>query len=460
MTDQFDGLFDWDESEDLDALDTDEDPPLADDIIDEQRPRVITALPAGDGSLVLRGPGAGRTIVPSSSALAGVPTTSAGKLPTRDEALDGSHALMIVHRPHQNIDDIPRLLASILAETASDTSLGVSVRLPQAKPTAHAKWFDECAAAAVKIADPACYLLDPAIVRVKPISERQKGYAPYLADPPPSVTEVLDAQREAGANLLLSSGRALDPSEGQSALDVVFTEATAALASLSGNERLALNLTLPSQWLTRPTARNLLLDQLMEFSHFDLLYVRVQLPAGLSPFQQPIDPDLLEGYRKLACFAADEERTLLLPQTGLTGWLLLGLGATGFGAGPYGSSHAFREEKAQPRGGNIQEVERYFEPALLHAVERSVHDVLSEDPTYVLCDCPYCPTLHEGAWTQRGAKLHQLHWLGRLAADVMSGRSPISKVRRRVHAAQTAANSALLSGQNIPRHLQAWDPLL
>jgi hypothetical protein len=108
----------------------------------------------------------------------------------------------------------------------------------------------------------------------------------------------------------------------------------------------------------------------------------------------------------------------LLPHTGLTGWLQLGLGATGFGAGLWGSSHAFREDKERTGFGNNPEVQRYFEPALLHTVERSVHDVLSADPAYTMCDCPSCPALQDGSWNHRAAKLHQLHWLGRLAAVV------------------------------------------
>src|SRR5690606_39417293 len=128
--------------------------------------------------------------------------------------------------------------------------------------------------------------------------------------------------------------------EGQRALDAAFDEATTALGMLSNGERLALNLTLPATWLTRPAARTLLLDQLLDHDQFHTWHIRVQLPSGPSPFQQPIDPDLLEGHRRLANLAEDEQRRLLLPQTGLTGWLQLAFGAIGFGAGPVRSGHA------------------------------------------------------------------------------------------------------------------------
>ncbi len=460
MTDPDEAGFDWDDLDDEGARDVEESPPPEDDIVDAQRPRVVMSLPSGEGSLVLRGPGAGRTVIPSSLSTHGLPTMTVGTLPTRDQALSGQQALMIVHRPQEHIDDIPRLLASILAVTAGGVSLAASVLLPEAKAAAHAKWFDDCAAAAVRIADPACFLLDPSIVRVRPISSEEKQCAPYLTNESPSISEILDTQRAAGANLLLSSGRALDPSEGQRALNIVFAEATSALESLSEDERLALNLTLPAQWLTRPAARTLLLDQLLEHDQFDIWHIRVQLPAGLSPFQQAIDPNLLEGYRRLANLAEDEDRVLLLPQTGLTGWLQLGLGATGFGAASSETSQMFVEDKGRPRHGDISEVPHYFEPELLHAVDRSVHDILSANPAYYWCNCPYCPALRDGSWTDRAAKLHQLHWLGLLAADAMSGKSARSQIRRRLRRAQSAARYAPLFGPNVPEHLQAWEPLL
>lgn len=451
-------LFDWEDLDD-DEAESDDDLVNLDDVISHSAgPRVVSELPGGAGALVLTGPGAGRTVLPSMDATDGT-TQSAGGLPTRDEVLGGSRALFIVHCPHQHRSNIPHLLASILTATGGTVGLGAAVRLPTAKALAHRTWLEDCAAASLRIADPACYLLDPSIVQVKAISPRSQSWWPYLSGPSPSVGEVLDAQREAGANLLLSPGRAVDPSGGQRALNDAFDEATNALEAVAGGERLALNLTLPALWLSSPTARNMLLDQLLDQDQFGIWHIRVQWPAARS-YQQPTDPNLLQGYKRLAQLAEDEERVLLLPQTGLTGWLQLGFGATGFGAGPWGATHAFREER-EGGGGGKPEVPRYFEPTLLHSVERSVHDSLSEQPGYVACECPYCPTLLSGErWNHQLAKLHQLYWLGLLAGDAVSGRSPASQVRRRVHAAQAAASDTLLAGLNVPTHLRAWDPLL
>ncbi|WP_405165534.1 hypothetical protein OG203_10760 [Nocardia sp. NBC_01499] len=458
---QEEALLDWDDPEDDEDAQEEDGSDLDDVIADSQGPRVVTELPGGVGALVLTGRGAGRTVVPPSSAT-GNTTQSASGLPTRDEALSGSRPLMIVHCPHRDRRDIPHLLASILTATSGNVGLGAAVRLPTATATAHTNWLDDCAAAVLRIADPACYLLDPSIVRVKAVSTRSKKWWPYLASPSPSVDEVLDAQRAVGANLLLSPGRAVDPSGGQKALDDAFDEATRALELLAGGERLALNLTLPGQWLSSPTARNMLLDQLLDQDQFRVWHIRVQWPAALSPYQQPVDLNLLRGYKRLAQIAEDEERILLLPQTGLTGWLQLGFGATGFGAGPWSSSHAFKEEKEQGGGGGNPEVQRYFEPTLLHTIERSVHDVLSSDPEYVTCNCPFCPVLLSGGvWNHRLAKQHQLHWLGRLSGDAaLNGRTLASQVRHTVQAALSERSRSLLSGLNVPAHLQAWDQIL
>lgn len=424
-------------------------------------PRVVAELPGGQGSLVLSGPGAGTAVLPRTTDTGtGSPQTVTG-IATRDQALRGTRPLMIVHCPHQNRGSIPRLLASVLAATSGAVSVGASVRLPAGSSTAHNDWLDSCAAASVRLADPLCYLLDPTIVRVPEVSALAKRRSPYLAGGPLNIGDVLDAQRNAGANLLLTSGRALDPTSAQKSLDVAFEEADDALAALGPGERLALNLTLPAQWLSNRSLRNVLFAQLVDQEQFDLWHIRVQWPATLRALHQPLDYDLLDGYKRLSQLASDEERVLLLPQSGLTGWLQLGFGAAGFGAGPFGSGHAFKED-SQGGGGGNPPIPRYFEPTLLHPVERNVHDVLSARPGYVTCDCPYCPALLSGGdWDHELARLHHLHWMGRLAGiGAATGRSQAAAVRRTVRDAIGAAADQPLVGISVPQHLSVWDRLL
>lgn len=420
--------------------------------------RTLAALPDGR-ALVVSGPGAGTAVLERTDHTTfDLPETKWG-IADRNDSLSGSRPVIIVHCPHQNRSLTPRLLGSIVASTGGSVNVAASVRLPSATTASHSDWLNSCAAASLKIADPAGYLLDNGIVRVKPMSDRSQKWASHLNADPLSPKAVLAAQRAVGANLLLSDGRALDPGSPDKALRKAFDAADDALSELHQEERLALNLTLPAQWLKNADLREKLFAELIDQEQFDLWHIRVQWPSSLGAFEQPKDSDLLNGYKRLAQLAEEEERTLLLPQTGLTGWLQLGFGAAGFGVGATGSLHAFKEE-VERRGGSNQQVPRYFEPSLLHAVERAVHDALRKRPGYVECDCPFCPSLHAAPdWDHKLASLHHMHWLGRLCKPDGNLSRSVS-IRRTVRTAVKAATGQPLAGKNDPKHLRVWDHLL
>lgn len=454
--------YDWDDEQsdgdwggDETGAESVEDPSL--DLGDEDEASTAALLPNRSGVLILSGAGAGTVVTEPS----GPSSVTLATLKTRDQALSGTAPLLIVHRPYRYRGQIPRLLASVVRATAGSVALGAASPLPKGTAESHRLWLDGCAGASVLIADPMGFLLDSEIVRVNAPTERNQGWMPYLQNNPLDVVEVLEAQRQVGANLLLSPGRALDAANPQPALDIACAQGDEALTALQPGERLALNLTLPAQWLSRPALRDQLLNQLLDQEQFDIWYVRVQWPSTLRATEQPTADDLLQGYKRLSQLAVDEERVLLLPQSGLTGWLQLAFGASGLGSGLSGSDQAFKE----PVGGGTgaPQLERYFEPALLHWVERTVHDVLRGQASYVACDCPYCPALHATTpWSHELAALHGLHWTGRLCGlAAESGRGgPAAAVRRTVRAAVAAASTQPLAALSQPRHLAAWDRLL
>lgn len=451
---------DWDDDPDFDIEDggLQLDPPDSDALIglDDDQGLQIALLPDGS-ALRLTGSGAGSAVEEVPDPQAAVQAT----LPSRDEALDGRVPLLLVHRPYQGGGVLPRLLANVIATTGGRVSVGAVTPLPRSTAASHESWLSDCAAASVRIADPAGFKLDGGVISCDPPSDRSLRWWPYLAADPLVVADVLDAQRQVGANLLLSPGRGVDPSDPQGSLDAVFAEADRSLAELQNGERLALNVTLPRTWLSRPMLRDLLFAQLLDQEQFDVWHIRVQWPSALRATEQPVDFELLQGYKRLAQLAADEERALLLPQTGLTGWLQLAFGAVGFGSGMPGSDQAFKEPAGG--GGGVAPIERYFEPALLHSVERTVHEALRDRDGYVPCTCPYCPVLHASAdWRHDLSSLHQLHWMGRLAADAAAtGRGgPSGAVRRAVRGAIAAAAAEPLAGLSAPRHLAVWDRLL
>lgn len=421
--------------------------------------QVAARLPGGSGYLIVDGPGAGS--VTGSSA--GSEIREAAALPGRDEALDGTLPLFIVHRSAHYWRALPRLLAQLHAASGVNLALGVASSLPKAAERSHADFNSSCTAAAVRLLDPEGYLADPQDVRVDEPSDRARRWAPYLAGGPVGAGDLLNMQRDRGANLLLTSGRALDPSGYQRSLDAACAEGDDALSVLKPGERLALNLTVSAAWLTRPVLRRALLAQLVDQEQFDTWYVRVQWPKSVRAYAQPGDAALLAGYRELAEVAADEERRLLLPQTGLTGWLMLAFGAAGFGTGLTGSYQGFGE----PGGGagGKPRIERYFERQLLHTIERTARPVLQADPGYAQCPCPYCrPLLSGAAWSHQYAGLHYLYNAGTLTAQVAptaaGRRGTHGAVGRKVRSAQRLAEGKPLTGSSIPAHLRPWGQLL
>lgn len=421
--------------------------------------RAAARLPGGSGYLIVDGPGAGS--ITGSGAGSGI--REAAPLPGRDEALDGTLPLFIVHRTCHYWRALPRLLAQLHAAAGANVALGVASSLPTATEQSHAGFNSACGAAAVRLVDPHGYLTDPQDVRVKAPSDRSKRWAPYLDGGPVTAGELLNMQRDRGANLLLTSGRALDPAGAQGSLDAACAEGDDALAVLKPGERLALNLTMTAGWLARPVLRDALLAQLVDQEQFDTWYVRVQWPGSVRAYAQPAGTELLAGYRQLAQVAAEEERRLLLPQTGLTGWLMLAFGAAGFGTGLTGSYQAFGEPVGG--GGTNPRIERYFERQLLHTVERTTQPLLQRDPAYTKCLCPYCRPLFSGAaWSHQYAGLHYLFSAGTLTAQVAPAaagrRGTHGAISQKVRAARKFAEGKALAGNSDPAHLPAWGQLL
>ena len=419
----------------------------------------VARLADGSGDLVLDGPGAGSVRTPS----AGDESVEVSPIRDRESALDGRAPLFLVHRPYRYWRSMPRLLANIHASAGIGVALGVVSRLGMFSEDSHREFHGLCGAASVRIVDPEGSRSNPRGLRFLDTSPRQLARAPYLAPGAVvNVADVLDLQRERGANLLLTPGRALDPANPQPSLDEAFADGDEALAHLRSGERVALNLCMSADWLTSEHLRDALLAQLLDQEQFDTWYLRVQWSTSIRSHAQPILEPLLRGYRRIAELAADEGHILLLPQTGLTGWLMLAFGASGFGSGIGGAEQAFREETGG--GGNgAPPIERYFERSLLHTIERTSRHIVLGDPAYVQCHCPYCAALLAGpAWSHEYAGLHQVFNAGLLTSAVApTGRGGThGAVRRTVQAARHFALGKALTGLSEPRHLQVWDRVL
>jgi hypothetical protein len=227
--------------------------------------QAVAAFPDGSGAVLLTGPGAGTAVVDADAASPGV-----ARIPTRDDALDGASPVMLVHRGRYCTTYVPHVLGNVHAATAGRVRLGAVVDLPGRSPDANRQALDAARAAALRIADPRGFLCTPDVVAAPAIGHTHLRRAPYLGGRATDVQQVLDAQRSVGANLLLTSGRALEPGDAAEALSAATDEGDAALANLQPGERLALNLTLPAAWLISPALRTELLNHLLDQEQFDV----------------------------------------------------------------------------------------------------------------------------------------------------------------------------------------------
>jgi hypothetical protein len=460
--------LEWLEDEDslTEAVDEEQ---LADEAANEWLAAEEAYIPIDDGSgyLAVGGAGAGSMVsaLPFGSTVSKVSTAPA--VSSRDAALAGDRPVYLVHHGARYANFLPMVLGDLHHKKGRSMALGAVANLPTGKAGKIASIFQQASVAALRIADPQCYRLDDKILRLSPspIGKRALEYAPYLASAEDSdwLSQVLDAQRAVNANLLLTPGRALNPDDPQNSLDTAFQQADAALALTERGERVALNLTIPARWLASGALRNRLLDEILDQDQFDVLYVRIQW-APSKAFVPTVDSDLLMGIRRLANLCVDEGRSLLLPQTGITGWFALAHGATGFGLGVSGSEQAFTEYAFRRSQPGRQQAQRYFEKQMLHTVDRSVHDVVQQANGYVNCDCAYCPALFDSEpWSHPLAALHHIFSMGALTARVhedsdRGGRH--AAVRRIVASARRWSSGLPLGSDDVPRHLPVWDQAL
>ncbi|MBC8989277.1 hypothetical protein H9X95_03765 [Micromonospora chalcea] len=384
---------------------------------------------------------------------------------------------MLVHRPGRYAAVIPGALARIHSDFArSGLTLGVSAGLPKKGVSDTANYLDQCGTAAIKIADPEGFALPTDLVADPTLTEAQRTKVSYVQSAPQAGTpadrswnkQVAREQRAAGANVLLTPGRSLDPNnatwelaEANRALDDLIDE-------VDGDEVPAWNLTLPATWLIDENLRGQLLAELVDRDDALVWYIRVRWPLIRRSFGQTLNSQLLTGYRELAETARLEDRALLLPATGLTGWLALSWGALGFGTGPSSASQAWADHPriaARP-GVTRTTVNRFFSSPLLHTISVDSHNSLARTLSandYPPCDCSYCETQAEAlTWQPQTAAGHAVYAMGRLASAVASRRRSerASEIARLVRRSNDLYNSLPLGSQldpkEEPEHLSVW----
>jgi hypothetical protein len=222
------------------------------------------------------------------------------------------------------------------------------------------------------------------------------------------------------------------------------------------------NLTLAGDWLANPVLRTMLLDEIVESTE-PLWYIRVRWPIVEPRYGQLTNGPLLDGYKELAATAALEGKVLVLPNSGLTGWVATALGASGFSTGTSWPEQAFCDERRfgrQPGQSNPPAAERYFERAVLNPLLWSDAQGLGNVHGFVACQCRYCLAMRANGYSREHAGAHYLVRTARLLDDIGSTNRRLEALRS-VRSAQGFQASLNGTANAVPavwvaKHLPEW----
>ncbi|VXC36769.1 hypothetical protein [Nocardioides sp. AX2bis] len=390
-------------------------------------------------------------------------------LPTPAEALAGTVPTFVVHRSYNNAGLLPDLVVRAQRVCTTDAAVGVATRLPVQTPTAARKFLNSVSTATLRFADPEIHTLPGP--NIAPHSRHLRfatryNYASAAMPATPNSTwvrEVLDAQHDAGANVLLSASGWVGSAQSAQQLATAISFVTATRAELGSDDPMFVNLTLDTAWLTDATLRARLLQEIVE-SPEPLWWLRVMWPPiRPNPYSQLTATTLLNAYRELAQVASDEGKVLFLPNSGLTGWYATALGASGFSTGMSSTERAYLNQPPPSGGGGNPPRERVFERNVLHTILRTDQPPLTRQAGYQACGCAYCQQLANGPWQQKVEQLHYLLNGAELTATLgRTGRRAAGHAR--VQQADTfnraLSGAATLTGESEPKHLTEWEALL
>lgn len=392
--------------------------------------------------------------------------------------LSGAMPLLLLSKSAQCSSMIPTVARAAARVTAGQIGVGVVVRLPSQTVASSRQYLSRFGSSPVRIADPDLFRAPSAGSPDSGLSPRTSGWHPWLAAAPPVadpvdsawVSHVLDLQTSVGATVLLSATGWVSSASGATQLAHAMRWVAQSRAH-AGSTPMFVNLTLDGSWLTNTALRNALLHEMVESSE-RLWYLRFRWPVVQPRYGQLRDRALLEGYKELCVTATLEGKSLVLPNSGLTGWVGTALGATGFSTGPGWGEQAYAEQQrmgSQPGQRRPPPTLRYFERSALHTVDLPSHTALLGQSGYLLCRCRFCRSLSAAApspasWNKEVSLMHYLLRCARLTA-LLAGGSRRTEALREVRRARTFASSlggtpAALTGNNAPAHLAEWERLL
>jgi hypothetical protein len=295
----------------------------------------------------------------------------------------------------------------------------------------------------------------------------------YLSESDPATNQTrftnqaLDAQVTNGRNALISPWLVHNLSGTKRELEATVAFAGIAHESPKANGRkLLLGFEATENILADPISRNHLLNELVETPEHPI-YLRMTV-AGQSGPPQYANERALMGLRMVSESMKENGRSLLLPQSGLAGWLMLGFGARAFGSGVQFSS----QRPDIPRtggggGGGAAPLHWYFWPPFLGFVLAEEVSLLATASGFQSCSCPFCGGSLPPAGAafdnhaREAADKHFLWWCAQLCEDARRTNDRKGAIRWRIEAAQShwaAVQGAgvRLDSRSRPDHLEVW----
>lgn len=385
------------------------------------------------------------------------------------QILPTERPVLLIHQSYRYGNRLPEIVCEI-ATRYPQLRVGVVARMSQHSPRAITRFLNACRNHAELL------IADPEIFNRDDVAARTRRYYDHFTKPVPPgkrddiaskrwVKEILTVQESLGANVLLSPGIYIQTdSSAKTKLDTEIMRIRQALDCTPALPVMA-NFTLDRYWLTDHQQRAALLNEMVDLNSSSF-YVRVKWPVITPRYSQLKEPTIIRGYKEMASCLAEEAKSLVLPNTGLAGWLCVAFGATGFSSGIGHAQQSFAEERKygrRPGSPGPRRIERYFERSILHIVDRETHQVLAGNGKYRPCQCMFCRELavSSSGWDEEAAWLHYIWHCAGLTAKLCVGDR--QKAALQVVAKALSFHDSLgrtVTGPNCAQHLTVWHQCL
>lgn len=366
--------------------------------------------------------------------------------------------------------DRPRGFSDIVADlrTALATSrIGASIRIPRGRLAYNQDLIGELQPTASYV------LADPETRQVVlPFNKRGRGRADnaYLKEDTPRanraryVNQVLRSQINHGAAALITPSLIQGINPGNIDMDATVDFAKAAVAdSVSTGHDLIMGLEALHTVFANGTARNYMVNAIVDLDEELPVWLRMTSPAPQGR-GQILHEGSLKGLRDVVEALTANDRPVLLPYSGMCGWLMMGFGALAFGAGVPASLERTVIPSPTGGGGGNQPLHWYFERQLLGFVRAEEMPSISAVAGFTPCPCPFCGgglPAAGAAFDADAAAKHYFWWCVRLTDGLRSAVDRADHVRDTLDeglAFWDAVKKAgvLLDNRSEPTHLDTW----